>query len=276
MIKRILGGLVFLAIVIVSVIVYIGTRPDESEMVDEQNSGTLVTEESDSNTATSTDEIVMEDTNATTTDMVTSTTSTLLSGVSTTTSTTSTAKDIKKISATTTNYSVDASQSRLGWGARRIVGASHAGIVGIKNGSAVFDGTMWIKGETIIDMTTIKESTNNETFLKHISSDAFFDVAKYGTAKFVLQSAKETSAGPVSSQYLISGNLTIRDITHIVSFPATVVKQGELMTVNAQFSIDRTKWGIVYDSGTIVSTLGDKAIKDDISFTLSLVLKTAK
>ena len=40
---------------------------------------------------------------------------------------------------------------------------------------------------------------------------------------------------------------------------------------NAEFSIDRTRWGIEYSSGTIFAELGDKAIRDNIDYRLELV-----
>jgi hypothetical protein len=43
------------------------------------------------------------------------------------------------------------------------------------------------------------------------------------------------------------------------------------LLANSEFSIDRTKWDIKYDSGNFFQDLGDRAIKDDIYFNINIV-----
>ena len=40
---------------------------------------------------------------------------------------------------------------------------------------------------------------------------------------------------------------------------------------NANIKIDRTKWDVVYKSGSVFKQLGDKIILDEIVFDISLV-----
>jgi len=72
----------------------------------------------------------------------------------------------------------------------------------------------------------------------------------------------------------VTGDLTIRNETHEISFPATIVEEGARgLLIDALFEIDRTRWGIVFDSGSVFFDLGDKVIKDGITFGFSLVFQ---
>ena len=65
------------------------------------------------------------------------------------------------------------------------------------------------------------------------------------------------------------------DKTNQVSFPALASEVDGRLEVEADFEIDRTRWGIDFSSGSIFQQLGDKAIKDEIGFGLDLVFESA-
>ncbi len=46
--------------------------------------------------------------------------------------------------------------------------------------------------------------------------------------------------------HTISGNLTLKDSTKNISFPAKVSLEGDKLIANADFNIDRTQWGLNY------------------------------
>lgn len=169
-----------------------------------------------------------------------------------------------------TEYRVDTENSSLGWSARRVVGNSHKGTVGITSGSMIVDNTTVVSGEFTVDMNTITESNNNERFLTHIRSDDFFGIAQYPTARFVLATVIPASG---ENAYEVTGDLTIRDKTNTITFPATLTEVNGDMTVKAAFAIDRTRWDIVYDSGSVFLQLGDRAIRDEIMFDLNVKLE---
>ena len=60
--------------------------------------------------------------------------------------------------------------------------------------------------------------------------------------------------------------------TNEISFLA-IVENTDSLNIQAQLDIDRTKWGITYGSGSFIEDLGDKAIKDEISYDLNLVFE---
>lgn len=75
---------------------------------------------------------------------------------------------------------------------------------------------------------------------------------------------------------MINGNLTIKDKTNPIEFPATVSEQGNSVTIKSEpFMIDRTKWGVNYGSKSVFDNLGDKFIDDDMEITVSIVANKA-
>jgi len=68
-----------------------------------------------------------------------------------------------------------------------------------------------------------------------------------------------------------SSNLTIKGITHPISFAADVNVNGKNFLATAKIKIDRTKWDIKYNSGNYFKDLGDKLILDEIEFDIFLL-----
>lgn len=62
-------------------------------------------------------------------------------------------------------------------------------------------------------------------------------------------------------------------MTKDISFPVNCNLQGKRLEVTARnIKIDRTQFGVVYASKGLVSTIGNKAIDDEFTIGLSLVL----
>ena len=164
-------------------------------------------------------------------------------------------------------FPLDSSASTLTYSAMRIAGSPHTGTVTISDGSVAFSGGAVTSGSFTIDMTTITEDKNNSRFLGHVNSADFFDVETYPTATFEITNLEQTS----DTTAQVTGSLTVLDQTNEISFPATVTEQATTVTVNAEITIDRTRWGIIYDSGSFFSEIGDRAIRDEVPITLTLV-----
>jgi len=167
-------------------------------------------------------------------------------------------------------YYLDISKSTLKYTASKIVGNLHTGTVALSKGNLITTDDLpkgnLISGEFTIDMTTFTESKNNERFLKHIASADFFDVEKYPTSKITLKKLEKTG-----DNYQVTGDLTIKDTTKEITFPATAEFTDDEFRVKAKFQIDRTKWDLTYGSGSFFKEMGDKAIKDLIDYELNLV-----
>jgi len=174
--------------------------------------------------------------------------------------------DLEKISA----YNVDTEQSKVVWTGRK-VGGAHNGTIRIKEGNLEFEGKRFTGGKFVIDMNTIvNEDLSGEYKAKlegHLKSDDFFGVATYPTATLLITEVQPNG----KDQYDISGNMTIKGITHPISFPATVSAQGQQITANAKIVVDRSKYNVRYGSDSFFDNLGDKVIYDDFDLEVSLV-----
>lgn len=160
---------------------------------------------------------------------------------------------------------VDASKSTINWVGKKVTG-KHEGTVNLKDGALVFEGKKLVGGNFTVDMTSITV-TDLEGSMKgklegHLKADDFFGTDKYETSKLVFKKIATKDNGI----YTIYADLTIKDKTNEVVFDIVVKDK----TATAEVIIDRTKYGIEYNSGSIFDGLGDKAIYDD--FTLNVFL----
>jgi polyisoprenoid-binding protein YceI len=78
---------------------------------------------------------------------------------------------------------------------------------------------------------------------EHLKGADFFDTAKFPTATFA---STEIKAGGTGGSHTVKGNLTLRGVTKVVSFPATIVVKGSEISGKTEFSINRKDFGLVY------------------------------
>jgi polyisoprenoid-binding protein YceI len=164
-------------------------------------------------------------------------------------------------------YTVDAANSSIGWSAKK-VGGGHTGTVKITEGSLVYNGKSLKKGLFIMDMSSI--TSDNARVTTHLKSPDFFSAEKNPSSKFEITNV--TAAG--KDRVNITGNLTIKGITHPLTFPATV-KQGKdvVVAVATGIRVDRTKYDIKFRSKTFFGDIGDKAIDDEFELNINLTAK---
>jgi polyisoprenoid-binding protein YceI len=175
-----------------------------------------------------------------------------------------------------TEYTLDAAASQVMWEGAKPTG-KHNGTIGITSGTIFLNSGNAEAGNFSFDMNTItvedlqgEEKANLEAHLKGTvegKEGDFFNVLEYPSAKFEMTGIENN---------MVKGNLTIKDKTNAVEFPATVTMDGDKMMLKSEpFEIDRTKWGVNYGSKSIFPSLGDKFINDAIIVTVSLVATKA-
>ncbi len=171
-------------------------------------------------------------------------------------------------------YKIDAAKSELIWHGQKI-GLTNSGTVQIKEGQLIVDGEKF-RGSFTIDMTSIvntslKSEKMRAKLVRHLKSEDFFSVAKHPTAAFEITKIVPYKADEgETANYRVTGNLTIKNITHEISFPAKIDFSDSGFAADAAFSIDRSKWDIRFHSGSFFENLGDNLIYDDIKFQLKL------
>jgi polyisoprenoid-binding protein YceI len=111
--------------------------------------------------------------------------------------------------------------------------------------------------------------------IHHLSSDDFFDVAKYPVAKFQLTGAQATPPGTAGSpNYELSGRLTLKGVTDQVTFPAVVGQsEPEAIAAQAHLEFDRTRWDVRYGSGKFFAFLGKHLVNDLVHLHLLIIAK---
>ena len=166
---------------------------------------------------------------------------------------------------------VDITNSQIKWEGKKVTG-SHEGTIQLQSGSLDFDKGTLKGGAFVVNMTTIEVTDlqgKGATDLKgHLSSKDFFGISEFPTATF-----KSTSVSPTATagEYTINGDITIKGITQALTFKAQVNMQGKSAVATGKITIDRTKFGIRYGSGSFFENLGDKTIYDNFDLNVSLV-----
>jgi polyisoprenoid-binding protein YceI len=97
------------------------------------------------------------------------------------------------------------------------------------------------------DIDTTSLYTPIPKLTDHLKTADFFEVREYPAAKF--ESTKITAAKAGTVQ--INGNLTLHGVTKEISFPATVQIDGKGLTLDSDFTIDRSQFGMSYGAGKV-------------------------
>ncbi len=185
--------------------------------------------------------------------------------------------DAQEVSATTGDVTmkVDAAASSIEWVGAKPTG-EHNGTISISEGDLMLKDGNVVGGKFVIDMNSIvnKDLTSaedNGKLVGHLKSPDFFDTEKYPTAVFEITAAAAVSGNP-DATHNITGNLTMKDATKSITFPAKVsIVDNKLTASTPAFLIDRTQWNVQYGSKTIFDNLKDKFINDEISLKINLV-----
>ncbi len=186
----------------------------------------------------------------------------------------------KKDAASTAGaaYTIDTATSSVGFVGTAATG-QHNGVLKFSSGSLAVDNGQVTGGSFVINIASLENkdlSGDDKGKLEgHLKSPDFFDLQKFPTAKFEItkvepfDSSKGQSLQP-GATHLISGNLTLKDSTKNVSFPAKITVTGTDVTAQSQFNIDRTLWGLNYKGP---NNPADWIIKKEVNLTLDLKAK---
>jgi polyisoprenoid-binding protein YceI len=164
-------------------------------------------------------------------------------------------------------YTVDIERSSIDWSAKKVVGG-HVGGVKISNGTLIYNEKGLKGGSFVMDLANL--TSDNERLTTHLKNDDFFSVDKHPSSKFEI-----TKVAPAGTDRVnITGNLTIKGITHPITFPASVKQQkGVIVAVASGVKVDRTKYDIKYRSKSFFGDIGDKAIDDEFVLNINLSAK---
>ena len=148
-------------------------------------------------------------------------------------------------------YSVD-STTTITWAGSKPTG-THIGTFNVSEGTLYVKDNTLTGGSFTINVASLKDNDlandpeNKGKLEGHLKSPDFFDVARYPTAKFEITSVTSNmDSVNKDATHLVKGNLTLKDSTKNVSFPARITIDATTLSANADFDIDRTEWGMNY------------------------------
>ncbi len=132
----------------------------------------------------------------------------------------------------------------------------HAGTFKLKEGSFTIKDNALTGGSFVIDINSLNNTDmasdpeNKGKLEGHLKSPDFFDAAKFPTAKFEITAIEaftpDSTTVMKDATHTIKGNLTLKDSTKNISFPARVTVDAATASATADFKIDRTMWGMNY------------------------------
>jgi len=140
------------------------------------------------------------------------------------------------------------------------VTATHPIVFKDFSGSVALDGDAVASVSFDVQMATLEADSPRLT--EHLKNEDFFDVPNHPTSTFRSTDVKAEAEG---ASHSVTGDLTIRGTTKRVTFPATlVVSEGEV-TANAEFTINRQDFKVVYPGRP------DDLVQDSVVLTIALV-----
>lgn len=170
----------------------------------------------------------------------------------------------------TKKFEVVSAESSIDWIGKKVTGA-HNGTIAIKGGSLSLDANKLTGGNFVIDTTSIEilditDAATNRQFADHLFSEDFFAVEKYPESFFAV-----THVNPLDeTNYEITGDLTIKGITHPVNFPVSVNITDSKITASGKIIVDRTKYDMKFRSGNFFTNLGDTLIYNEFELDVKL------
>jgi polyisoprenoid-binding protein YceI len=181
-------------------------------------------------------------------------------------------------------YHIDVPRSEVKWQGTKIT-RKHHGIIPVSGGVIYVDGDILTGGNVEMNMSGLEvrdlEGEMKAKLEGHLKGttpgreDDFFNVGKYPTASFTVRSSDKLVNDPEGT-HMVQGDLKIRDITKPVSFKATLdMGSGSaIKATSVPFTIDRTEWGVKFESKKFFDNLKDDFIHDDV--TLEIIIGAIK
>jgi polyisoprenoid-binding protein YceI len=160
----------------------------------------------------------------------------------------------------------DVKSSTLKWHGKKVTG-EHYGNISLKSGVMEMKDNQIASGKFVIDMTSITctdltDPGTNTKLVNHLKSDDFFGVAKHPEAHLEIHKG----AAFVNNEATVEGKLTIKNITHPVTFK--VKKDGNAF--HAEIKVDRSKYDVRFGSGSFFDNLGDNLIYDEFTMNVRI------
>lgn len=171
-----------------------------------------------------------------------------------------------------TNWQIDAAHTNVEFAVRHLMISTVKGRFGDVAGTLTLDPSDPSSGTAEVTLQTASIDTRQEQRDAHLRSPDFFEAEKYPVINF----RSTRIEGDTESEFLVHGDLTIRDVTREIVLNVTRDGQGvdpwggQRVAFSATGKIDRKAYGLTYnqalETGGVV--VGDEIkISVDVEFT---------
>ncbi|WP_027000395.1 YceI family protein [Eisenibacter elegans] len=197
------------------------------------------------------------------------------------------AQEVNEV-AEAADVALDLEASQITWVGTKPVG-KHNGTIKLSEGKLSLKDGAIVGGNFVIDLNTLTvldipaEDEANAKLTGHLKSGDFFEVEKFPTATFEVVSVepyqapegdKKEEKDPeytlANPTHTITGNLEMKGVKKSIKFPAKVTIDGNKVTAEAKFNINRKDWGMSYGDD---ESLGDKFIRPTVHIGFNIATK---
>lgn len=159
------------------------------------------------------------------------------------------------------SLAIDQKASSLTWTGHAEVGTyAPSGGLSVRDGEILIENGSLLGANLVVDMNSMTQS--NPDLLHHLKSADFFDVEHFPTA--LIRIDRITNGN-------VFGSMTIKGKSAPIQAPVKVTESNGRFTITGKVTLDRTLYGITYNSASFFSSLGNKAIRNtfEVEFSLS-------
>ena len=146
--------------------------------------------------------------------------------------------------------------SKIEWVGSKVSGDHRGGFQKI-SGSAIISGEgsnlQLAELEASFDMNSL--FSDSEKLTKHLLTPDFFDAESFPTSNFTFSSYENG---------VMTGTLTLRGVQKEIAFPCVVTIENKKLTIQADFTINRKDFGIIYPGRP------DDLIRDEVLLKLDI------
>ena len=158
----------------------------------------------------------------------------------------------------------EVAESEFKWTGKKVTG-QHYGKIPLKSSKLKEKDGKISGGEFVLDLNqmTVEDLTGKyrDKFLGHMKSPDFFEVKTWPTAKLVISELRGAEA---------KGLLTIKGKTN----PVKINFKEDQGVYSGVLNFDRTKFDMIYGSGSFFKNLGDKMIYNEVTVEFKVKIKS--
>lgn len=167
-----------------------------------------------------------------------------------------------KPDASGTELAISPDNSKIEFTGSKVTGKHEGGFKSFK-GAITLVGDKAETSRVKVEIDTPSVFTDTEGVTKHLQTADFFEVAKFPTATFT-STKIEPDAAKGGNNFTVTGDLDLHGVKKTITFPAEINIAADEVTVDADFSINRKDFGILY------AGKADDLIRDNVVIKLDL------